>query len=660
MIVANGHNWSPKLPDVRGHGRLPRRDDPRVVVQGRVHAARSQGARGRRRQHRLRHRGRGARRTRPRAGTPVRRGYWYAPKFVFGRPADQVNDSRWPSTCRCGCASGCSRARCGLTVGDLTRYGLPKPDHRVVRDAPDRELAAALLHRPRRRDARRRGAASSIATASVLANGERIEPDLVIFATGYLPRFEFLGAGRARRRRARAGRSCSLHTFARRYPTLGGRRPGAAGLRRLPDRALADRGDRALAATARGRPGAGPPSSGARHRRPPPTAAGRTPRSRTRRGTGSRSATPSTCGRCRRPRAIWRRPDDASHDPHHAAERVGPADPAGTARGRQRPVGLRRAAAADPVRAGLRRTAPGPSRSTGSSTPPQRGFPAYAMSLRGHGASGTAGKPDLRAYVHDVVQVAAGLPRQAVLVGHGAGALVVAHALARYPARAGVLIAPVFGGWRTLGARAAAQPVRHRPGGLRRPDPGAPRPAVRPESALVGVAGLPGPARRGVIAARSGSCSDGRRRKRPVGDPPVLVVGSPDDKIVPHAVAAARGRSLRRGAVALPGHGPRHDARRRLGRADRRDPRLAEQGRALRPELTALASGAAALARPRRRCPGRHRRLRRPTAAARSARSRPRPGSPAQDLGEPGGHRQQLRVDDHREADDDAEHRRSR
>src|SRR3954447_659243 len=60
----------------------------------------------------------------------------------------------------------------------------------------------------------------------------------------------------------------------------------------------------------------------------------------------------------------------------------------------------------------------------------ERGFPAYAMSLRGHGASGTAPKPGLRAYVHDVAQVAASLPRQAVLVGHGASALVVAMAMA--------------------------------------------------------------------------------------------------------------------------------------------------------------------------------------------------------------------------------------
>ncbi|MEU8663589.1 alpha/beta hydrolase, partial [Actinoplanes philippinensis] len=63
-----------------------------------------------------------------------------------------------------------------------------------------------------------------------------------------------------------------------------------------------------------------------------------------------------------------------------------------------------------------------------------RGFPAHAVNPRPGG--------DLRAQAHDVVQTAASLPRQAVLIGHGTGSRVVARALGRYPARAAVLIAP--------------------------------------------------------------------------------------------------------------------------------------------------------------------------------------------------------------------------
>lgn len=71
----------------------------------------------------------------------------------------------------------------------------------------------------------------------------------------------------------------------------------------------------------------------------------------------------------------------------------------------------------------------------------RRGRPAHALSVRGQGNTpkadgGLAGK------VHDLVQTAARLPRQAILIGHGHGAVVVAHALTRYPAAAAVLVAP--------------------------------------------------------------------------------------------------------------------------------------------------------------------------------------------------------------------------
>lgn len=161
----------------------------------------------------------------------------------------------------------------------------------------------------------------------------------------------------------------------------------------------------------------------------------------------------------------------------------------------------------------------------------QRGFPAYAMSLRGHGGSGSAGRASLRAYTHDVVQVAAGLPRQAVLVGHGGGALVVAHALARYPARAAVLIAPVFGGWRTLGGALTRNPFGTLPGAV------GGRVRVR-RGQLFGPNLHPTAAR--TYAGRVGGTSAlvqwqllrGRAPQPPVGDPPVLVAGSPDDRIV--------------------------------------------------------------------------------------------------------------------------------
>jgi pimeloyl-ACP methyl ester carboxylesterase len=186
----------------------------------------------------------------------------------------------------------------------------------------------------------------------------------------------------------------------------------------------------------------------------------------------------------------------------------------------------------------------------------ERGFPAYAMSLRGHGESGPAPKASLRAYVHDVIQVAASLPSQAVLVGHGASALVVAMALARYPARAAVLVSPVFGG---VGAGMSAlvrSPLVTVPAIFGRP--------LRPRRAQLFSRELP-PADGNRHVARLGGASAraqwqlvGRRAlEDPVGDPPVLVVGSPDDRIVGRAALTAVARRYAGAPLLFPGMG--HD-----------------------------------------------------------------------------------------------------
>jgi pimeloyl-ACP methyl ester carboxylesterase len=74
-----------------------------------------------------------------------------------------------------------------------------------------------------------------------------------------------------------------------------------------------------------------------------------------------------------------------------------------------------------------------------------RGFPSYAVSLRGHGGSG--GGRHLRTtltrdYVHDVLQTITELPEPPVLVGHSMGGLVAQLVAERYPLRGLVLLAP--------------------------------------------------------------------------------------------------------------------------------------------------------------------------------------------------------------------------
>ncbi|GLZ79016.1 hypothetical protein Afil01_38230 [Actinorhabdospora filicis] len=114
-----------------------------------------------------------------------------------------------------------------------------------------------------------------------------------------------------------------------------------------------------------------------------------------------------------------------------------------------------------------------------------RGFPAHALSVRGQGGAAKV-KGDLRAHAHDLAQAAASLATRPVLLGHGKGAAILAEGLARYPARAAVLIAPRLG--RTVPPPPAGEPpilVAGDPGDKR-----APQAALEKTGAHYGVAPL--------------------------------------------------------------------------------------------------------------------------------------------------------------------------
>ncbi|MBB5869456.1 pimeloyl-ACP methyl ester carboxylesterase [Allocatelliglobosispora scoriae] len=170
-----------------------------------------------------------------------------------------------------------------------------------------------------------------------------------------------------------------------------------------------------------------------------------------------------------------------------------------------------------------------------------RGFAAHAVSLRGHGRSDADSKASLRAYAHDVAQVAASLPRRAVLVGHGAGALVVAHALARYAARAGVLISPILRNRNPLAV------LGGKPGARQLFSRELPSATARGYTARIGKAS--GRARRELLI--------GRTPEEPVGNPPMLIVGSPDDALVSSNALKQAARAYGGAPLLFPGMG--HD-----------------------------------------------------------------------------------------------------
>ena len=163
----------------------------------------------------------------------------------------------------------------------------------------------------------------------------------------------------------------------------------------------------------------------------------------------------------------------------------------------------------------------------------ERGFPSYALSLRGHGGSGGSKRLRrtlMREYVHDVLQAVADLPSPPVLVGHSMGALLSQLVAERYPVRGLVLLTPAPAGG-ALGALLAM--ARSRPTDALRTVAGGTMP-MRPEVLFEGL----DPQEAERLADRTGRESPlaqyellRRRRIGPVRCP-VLVVGTPQDRLV--------------------------------------------------------------------------------------------------------------------------------
>ena len=90
-----------------------------------------------------------------------------------------------------------------------------------------------------------------------------------------------------------------------------------------------------------------------------------------------------------------------------------------------------------------------------------RGYPSYALSLRGHGTSGGAQTlfvTGLDDYEADVEHIAGQLDAPPILIGHSMGSAVVERIVAKRPVRGAALLAPVPpGGLIPMATRLAAQ-----------------------------------------------------------------------------------------------------------------------------------------------------------------------------------------------------------
>ena len=211
----------------------------------------------------------------------------------------------------------------------------------------------------------------------------------------------------------------------------------------------------------------------------------------------------------------------------------------------------------------------------------ERGFPSYAVSLRGHGGSQGRGQLNdfgLADYAEDVARAAAQLPAPPVLIGHSMGALVVQKFLERRPdGRAGsngvasalVLACPVpaYGVLPTSISLAFTRPALF--AGLNAVASGGRAPPEVLGEALF--AALPGPeqlarcyrrmqgeSRRALLDMTGWGLPSLWRTQRP----PTLVIGAGKDVLVPAAQAQGTARLLNSEFRLLPelGHAVMLDA----------------------------------------------------------------------------------------------------
>jgi dimethylaniline monooxygenase (N-oxide forming) len=117
----------------------------------------------------------------------ARRATWIIPKYVFGRPLDQYfTRAGVPFRIR----QAVTRRLLRLIVGDLERYGLPKPDHGPLEAHPT--ISDDVLSRIAHGEITPKPNIARLTERTVVfADGTEVEADLVVYCTGYNVRFPF-------------------------------------------------------------------------------------------------------------------------------------------------------------------------------------------------------------------------------------------------------------------------------------------------------------------------------------------------------------------------------------------------------------------------------------------------------------------------------------
>ena len=121
----------------------------------------------------------------------LRRGYHFIPKYFFGVPSDLfANRVKLPRLLE----RPVFELLLKMAVGDLTHYGLPKPDHPVMASHPI--MNTQLLHHLGHGDVAYRPDIERFEGRRVFfKDGSSEEVDLIVFATGYKVTYPYMDQG---------------------------------------------------------------------------------------------------------------------------------------------------------------------------------------------------------------------------------------------------------------------------------------------------------------------------------------------------------------------------------------------------------------------------------------------------------------------------------